>query len=204
MGIYSIVSLTQSGRSGNSLLEGDIGLLGLPLCYEVPPATGYDYGYGGGSAFGPGGSAFHSSGPAIPYAGIPQELISTVRDFNIDCKKDHMVINFKYVSSFILNACSLRTWKQGTWSPYFLLVGRMSQPFFGFIYPVGLFETCILFVGTGETEISLTMSHDRCGAPAPPKKPGYSRAFIEPVMQVIKSSSSSLTSPETLQASALL
>jgi len=126
----------------------------LPAGVAIPPATGYDYGYGGGSAFGPGGSAFHSSGPAIPYAGIPQELISTVRDFNIDCKKDHMVINFK-----------------------------MSQPFFGFIYPVGLFETCILFVGTGETEISLTMSHDRCGAPAPPKKPGYSRAFIEPVMQ---------------------
>ena len=60
---------------------------------------------------------------------------------------------------------------------------RLSRPFYGYIYPYGNFDKCVLFVGRGETEVKLTMSHDICGAPPQPKIPGYSLR-INPVIEV--------------------
>lgn len=51
---------------------------------------------------------------------------------------------------------------------------KFTRPFNGYIYPFGFFAKCILWVGRGETEVTLKLSQDICGAPPPDRIPGYS------------------------------
>jgi len=60
---------------------------------------------------------------------------------------------------------------------------RFSRPFTGYIYPYGFFDKCILWVGKGEVDVKLTLSQDICGAPPPPKVPGYSQR-TDPLIEV--------------------
>ena len=63
------------------------------------------------------------------------------------------------------------------------IVLRFSRPFTGYIYPYGFFDKCILWVGKGEMDVKLTLSQDICGAPPPPKVPGYSQR-TDPLIEV--------------------
>jgi len=83
----------------------------------------------------------------------PLELPMRLLDTSVNCEKSYMDVYF-----------------------------TLSRPFYGYVYPYANFDKCVLFVGRGETEIKLTLSHDICGAPPRPKIPGYSLR-INPVIE---------------------
>jgi len=99
-------------------------------------------------------SAFGPSGSAFhDIMDGPLEIPMRLIDTHVNCEKSYMDVYF-----------------------------TLSRPFYGYIYPYGNFDKCVLFVGRGETEVKLTMSHDICGAPPQPKIPGYSLR-INPVIE---------------------
>lgn len=64
-----------------------------------------------------------------------------------------------------------------------IFIYRFTRPFNGYIYPFGFFAKCILWVGRGETEVTLKLSQDICGAPPPDRIPGYSYR-TDPLIEV--------------------
>jgi len=103
-----------------------------------------------------GPSLFGPLGAAYHLPDAPQaplEIPMKVLNTNVDCQKTQMVASFK-----------------------------LSRPFFGYIYPYGNFDKCILFAGRGEMDISLKLGHDMCGKPEPVKVPGYSYR-VDPVIE---------------------
>ena len=61
---------------------------------------------------------------------------------------------------------------------------RFPEPFLGLIYPQHQIHKCILHVGRGERDVSLTLGAEPCGPLHAPQIPGVVQQY-NPFMEVI-------------------